>query len=158
MWDRPDHPEVAFDADGALFTLFQPDELYQKEMSPLGFFRCISLTDNDFYASGITIHFLSECITGIESHFPTTSNLVGSHGDTTLHFPLAQSERIANVWLRLKTHGLYYSMPSLLVSVWISVFEKQKLMLSRFILHWVGTIVSAHTSVEADTLSIGGYP
>ncbi|TGO73619.1 hypothetical protein BELL_0346g00070 [Botrytis elliptica] len=115
MWDRPDHPEVTFDADGKLFTLFEPEELYHKRLPALAFFRFIPLTDQEVYASSLTIYFLSKCITGIEVHFPTTSNLVGSRGNVAVHFPLAKDERISNVWLRLETHGAIESVPSLLI-------------------------------------------
>ncbi|KAB8294956.1 hypothetical protein EYC80_006909 [Monilinia laxa] len=115
MWDRLDHPELPFDADSALFTLFEPEELYQKRLPSLGFFRFVSLTLHETYASGLTVHFLSKCITGIEAHFSTTSHLVGSCGDLALHFPLAPHERISNVWLRLDTLGAVESVPSLLI-------------------------------------------
>ncbi|TGO44887.1 hypothetical protein BCON_0450g00060 [Botryotinia convoluta] len=115
MWDRPDHPEVTFDADGKLFTLFEPEELYHMRLPALAFFRFIPLSAHEVYASSLTIYFLSKCITGIEAHFPTTSNLVGSRGNVAVHFPLAKYERISNVWLRIEIHGAIESVPSLLI-------------------------------------------
>lgn len=116
MWDRPDHPEVTFDADGKLFTIFEPEELHYRRQPVVAFFRYVPLTAHEVYASSLTIYFFSKCITGIEVHFPATSNLVGSRGNIAVHFPLAKDERISNVWLRLETHGAIESVPSLLVS------------------------------------------
>ncbi|KAJ8067102.1 hypothetical protein OCU04_004477 [Sclerotinia nivalis] len=128
MWDRPDHPGAAFDADGALFTFFAPQELYRRIQPVLGFFRFIPLTAGDVYASGITVHFLSRFMTGIEAHFSTTSHLVGSRSEMAVYFPLASSERISNVWLRFDTFAATASAPSMLVSIYISWLQMQCLM------------------------------
>lgn len=111
---------MSFDADGTLFTLFDPEHLYNRRLPLLRFFRFIPLISDGVYISGLTVHFLSKSITGIEAHFPTTSNLVGSRGTVALYFPLAPNERISNVWLRLDSCSAVQSVPSMLVSICIS--------------------------------------
>lgn len=83
----------------------------------MAFFRYVSLIADEVYAPSLTIYSFSKCITGIEVHFPTILNLVGSRGNIAVQFPLAKYEHISNVWLRFETHCAIESVPSLLVSL-----------------------------------------
>ncbi|KAI9641939.1 hypothetical protein NHQ30_009808 [Ciborinia camelliae] len=115
MWDQPHHPPATFDADAALFSLYEPEQLYQRWLPELRFFRFISLTDRGEYISGLTMYFLSHFIVGLELQFSTRSHFVGSQGEIAVYVPLAPGERIKDVWLRLQEGLPVQSTPSVLI-------------------------------------------
>ncbi|TGO47963.1 hypothetical protein BOTNAR_0499g00060 [Botryotinia narcissicola] len=107
MWDQPNHPPATFDADAALFSLHEPEQLYRKKLPELGFFRFISLTSHGEYISGLTMYFMSQCIVGIESHFSSGSYFVCSRGEVAVHMSLAPGELIQTTLGRECTFGPY---------------------------------------------------
>ncbi|ESZ96609.1 hypothetical protein SBOR_2976 [Sclerotinia borealis F-4128] len=92
MWDQPHHPPVTFDADAAMFSLFEPEQLYQQRLPDLAFFRFVSLIDHGEYISGLTIR-----------------------GAVAVHVSLASGELIGDVWLRLNSDCPFESVPSVLI-------------------------------------------
>ena len=156
MWDQQDHPSATFDADAALFSLYDPELLYQRELPTLGFFRFLPLIDDGKYISGLTMHFLSQCIVGVESHFSTASHLVGSQGEVALHFPLAPDERIENVWLRLQEGIPGQSAPSVLVCIFPFHFHQIMLISSRYVRHLAGNTLLVHISAPTAIILIVG--
>ncbi|KAF7889648.1 uncharacterized protein EAF02_002063 [Botrytis sinoallii] len=115
VWDQPNYPPAMFDADAALFSLHEPEQLYRKRLPELGFFSFISLTSHGEYISGLTMYFMSQCIVGIESHFSSGSHFVGSRGEVAVHMSLAPGELISDVWLRLYVDLPVESVPAVLI-------------------------------------------
>ncbi|KAF7952287.1 uncharacterized protein EAE97_001784 [Botrytis byssoidea] len=114
MWDQPNHPPATFDADAALFSLHEPEQLYRKKLPELGFFRFISLTSHGEYISGLTMYFMSQCIVFIESYFSSGLYFVCSRGEVAVHMSLAPGELISDVWLRLYVDLPVESVPTVL--------------------------------------------
>ncbi|TEY35479.1 hypothetical protein BOTCAL_0589g00010 [Botryotinia calthae] len=55
------------------------------------------------------------CIVGVESHFSSGSNFVGSRGEVAVHMSLAPGELVSDVWLRLYVDLPVESVPAVLI-------------------------------------------
>ncbi|ESZ96611.1 hypothetical protein SBOR_2978 [Sclerotinia borealis F-4128] len=55
-------------------------------------------------------------LTGIETHFATISYLSGHRSKVSTHFPLGRSERLSNVWVRMRLETFGGSQSSLILS------------------------------------------
>ncbi|KAF8859338.1 hypothetical protein BDZ45DRAFT_673304 [Acephala macrosclerotiorum] len=87
--DQPDIPTSLADPEAALFD-FNRDIIgssHHIQNSQPRCFEYLPLFSGNEYASGLTVHFSGNGITGLEAHFTRTSQLSGSRDGCSKYLP-----------------------------------------------------------------------